>query len=416
MVVGSGYVRRCRKCMEAERFDLPELSKKVLYLDQFAISNMMKALHPNERDRFHSRTGEFDFWLGLFERIDRLVKLQVLICPSSIAHWEESLTTRSYEDLRRMYEHLSGGVSFKEASAIRNEQTYRQFRIWRGESPEPLTVHRVTDRRINRWLDRISVQAKLGMESEFVDDLRTTRANIHVGLANCVNIWKSGERLGFDHYFDQELSAHGAGLSESYWRRVAEFEQMENGERPLDPNLIFEMNDAQILRISFKGLLEESGVPKEEQSALIEQFYVSDELKQAPFLQISCAMFATMAVEASLQQAPTPDKGMWTDISTVSTVLPYCDAIFIDNRCHRLLASATDSAGLKFETRVFSTASRNDLVEWLDDLENSIDSDHRALVASVYGEAGIKPYSTMFEMPTSEPSVEDAEPSAKAQT
>jgi hypothetical protein len=69
-------------------------------------------------------------------------------------------------------------------------------------------------------------------------------------------------------------------------------------------------------------------------------------------------MFAAMAVEASMQQAPRPDQGMWTDISTVSTLLPYCDAMFIDNRCRRLLSAATEGAGLNYDTEVFSISRR----------------------------------------------------------
>ncbi len=37
--------------MRDERFALPPIKKKVLYLDQFVVSNLMKVLHPGERER-----------------------------------------------------------------------------------------------------------------------------------------------------------------------------------------------------------------------------------------------------------------------------------------------------------------------------------------------------------------------------
>src|SRR3954464_2383075 len=46
MITRSSYVRRCRACMKDEQFGLPALAKKILYLDQFAISKLMKVLHP----------------------------------------------------------------------------------------------------------------------------------------------------------------------------------------------------------------------------------------------------------------------------------------------------------------------------------------------------------------------------------
>ena len=44
LIIGWGYTRRCRECWHTDRFDLPEIRKTVIYLDQLAISEMMKAL------------------------------------------------------------------------------------------------------------------------------------------------------------------------------------------------------------------------------------------------------------------------------------------------------------------------------------------------------------------------------------
>src|ERR1051326_5596568 len=41
------YLRRCKVCLETEFYDLPALRKPIVYLDQFAISNMMKAINPS---------------------------------------------------------------------------------------------------------------------------------------------------------------------------------------------------------------------------------------------------------------------------------------------------------------------------------------------------------------------------------
>src|SRR3989344_1476945 len=44
------YSRECIKCWHKEHFDLPRIKKKIVYLDQFVISNLVKLLdksHPS---------------------------------------------------------------------------------------------------------------------------------------------------------------------------------------------------------------------------------------------------------------------------------------------------------------------------------------------------------------------------------
>jgi hypothetical protein len=83
--IGSGYTRRCRECWHTDRFPLPRIRKTVVYLDQLVISEMMKALNPAARA--HGRVDSF--WLELFERLDVLSKLQLIICPDSETHRDD---------------------------------------------------------------------------------------------------------------------------------------------------------------------------------------------------------------------------------------------------------------------------------------------------------------------------------------
>ncbi len=156
------------------------------------------------------------------------------MCPSSTAHWEESLTTRFYEQLRRMYEHLSGDVSFEDPSTIRRAQVHQQFLAWLGEGDQrgTVTIDTISHGEVNRWLDRLSVYARLGGDDAFIDDLRTTRQRTHAGLAKYVEDWARGPRLGFEHYFQQELSTYGPIQWRSYWERVMAVGRMMDGSGP----------------------------------------------------------------------------------------------------------------------------------------------------------------------------------------
>ena len=92
-------------------FPLPGLSRKVVYIDQFAISNMMKTL--NRAHGHHARDADDPFWRRLFERLDRLVQLQLVICPFSEVHTNESVVSPDGAALRAMYERLSLLVGFE---------------------------------------------------------------------------------------------------------------------------------------------------------------------------------------------------------------------------------------------------------------------------------------------------------------
>jgi transcription elongation factor Elf1 len=123
MISGHHYTRRCRECWFTETYKLPEMKKKIVYLDQFVISNMMKAINQKL-----GKVKKVDpFWLKLFEKLDRLVKLQIIICPDSTFHRNESLLSY-YQALKRMYEHLSGGATFYDPSTIRRFQIAEYFK------------------------------------------------------------------------------------------------------------------------------------------------------------------------------------------------------------------------------------------------------------------------------------------------
>lgn len=111
----SSYSRRCKSCLypigthDRQDFQLPALQKKIIYLDQFAISDMMKSINPRSKAYREKRVpSEFR---ELFERLDVLYKLQLIICPESSFHHYESCVSQNFVELKRMYEHLSGEVS-----------------------------------------------------------------------------------------------------------------------------------------------------------------------------------------------------------------------------------------------------------------------------------------------------------------
>lgn len=132
---GNAYTRKCMACKQTKEYHLPKLDKQIIYLDQFALSNMAKSLHPDTR-------GKVDpFWKDLFGKLDTLCKLQAIICPKSNFHDEESrMTTDHFEKIRRINLQLSNNISFINDEEIRRHQIFKFSDCWLNPNVSQETI------------------------------------------------------------------------------------------------------------------------------------------------------------------------------------------------------------------------------------------------------------------------------------
>ena len=110
---------------ETMELEPPHL-KKVIYLDQFAISEIVNAIDP--RSKAHKRMDPF--WRQAFEALERVSKLQLVVCPWSPIHQDESLLSGRFERLQRMYEHLANGVRFNRPNDVELHQLSPALTAW----------------------------------------------------------------------------------------------------------------------------------------------------------------------------------------------------------------------------------------------------------------------------------------------
>ena len=78
-IYSNSYTKRCVDCRYDEKFSLPGLERKVIYLDQFVISEMMKSIN----SELGKKEKVDPFYFELFKKLDRLNKLQLIVCPDS---------------------------------------------------------------------------------------------------------------------------------------------------------------------------------------------------------------------------------------------------------------------------------------------------------------------------------------------
>lgn len=392
MINGTPYRRRCRECWHSLEYELPEIRKTVIYLDQMAISNMTKILQQRQID---------PFWLELFERLDVLSKLQLVICPDSQTHREESALVPYAGALRDVYELLSHGTSFEFTQQILESQLFAYLENWLGGHAErelDLDIERVTNGAVHKWQERFRIRVG-GLDGEdWVERLRESRDRGSAGMAAIHERWRElGQNFDFEAVYRRELRGFGSGTIEQRVRSIQQQARMLHGEEEFDVEAMFPSN-ASALVLGIQHYLRESGVAEDDPWIKTAEFFASDTLDQVPYLRISCLLFAAIARKAATGgQTQPPDRGTLNDVKTVASVLPYCDAIFVDNYVAGLLGEVPLRSRISYGTQVFAQNRRDEFLVYLDELRAAASDDHVELVREVYGEGYLRPYTSILD-------------------
>jgi hypothetical protein len=114
-------------------------------------------------------------------------------------------------------------------------------------------------------------------------------------------------------------------------------------------------------------------------------------MSDAPSNIIAASMYAVLSRKAAAGQKKLPDEGMVTDIRVVSALLPYCDAMFVDNFCRSLLNEIPQTHTLPYKCLVFSSKTSPEFLEYLRGIRDTASAEHLKLLEEVYGPNALKP-------------------------
>lgn len=397
------YLRRCRECFYPKRtepeviFPLPELNKKIIYIDQFAISNMMKMLNPDTTA--YKKGGLDDFWLRLFERLDSLCKLQLIICPYSGFHTYESLLSQYYESLKRMYELLSYNVSFYDYETIQNNQIYEYALNWITGQPEKklnLDVQSVVDGKINAWQNRLIISVDIKYDPLWIEGLRQKRESTTKELSNLFKQWQSEKDKTFDCWFELECKDFGTITLQLYKEHIERNGEIATGKREFTSKDIFPSSSVKLIH-TIHDIFRKAGIKDSDIWFKTIEYFSSPYIKDIPYIKISAMLFAALARKAASGRKKPPNCGMVNDIEIISTLLPYCNAMFIDNECLNYLRESPLCNSINYGTKVFSQNTKDEFLRYLDDIESNASKEHLYAVNEVYGEDWREPYVTIYK-------------------
>lgn len=384
MVNSKSFTRRCRECWFIETYKLPPLTKKIIYLDQFAVSEMMKAV--NKR---LGKSAKIDqYWFDIFERLEALTKLQLIVCPDSTFQQEESVF-HDYKALKRMYEQFSQGLSFYDPSTIKRFQLTEHFKKYLNiynEKQDLITIHDVIAGDVEGWQDRLFVTINYKMDQEEINKMKLINNECDQSLIKTFERWKSEKNKKFKDWYIEEGMIWGKIKVKQY---VKEVMQPSDFLMPSEESVLI----SSLLKYIPKKIKDDKDAIK------VFSFLLSENLLEVPFNKINALLWAGIAHQAAHgSRKRPPNVGMVNDISMVSTLLPYCDAIFVDNEMHSLLKQGQIKKEVdKYKTQIFSLSDRDSFINYLDEIKNQASKEHLNKVVEVYGEDWGRPYWSMYE-------------------
>ncbi len=398
LINGSELMRRCRDCWYKQYYRLPVLRKRIIYLDQFIVSNLMKLENPGING--HERVVAQPFWRELRDLLFQLRQLQMICCPDSGSHEEESRISPYNAELKKTYEALSGGITFEAFESVKSQQICEIARAWsEGRDPHyDFSPRRVLSRDPNEWNKRYYITFG---DNPFIvpAQLKTYRAELHAHIAQLFrDVWAK-EKRSFQYWYDLERFSYqghlGSAVVRSRKERLeamlayrpgigASLEGLEKGLPSFAENLLYSLQ--QIMRFPREGR-ERS---PEEANRMEIEFGKANRIADAPFVKLQSLMFASLAMRAAQGQKEVPDEGTTTDVETVAHLLPYCDVMFMDNRCRSLLLVVQKDLRPLDTPKVFSLNIKEQFLDYLRSIRNGITAEHVAAIREVYGDDNLE--------------------------
>jgi len=394
IISGSRLMRRCRDCWHKQDYRLPKLQKKIIYFDQFVISNLMKLENPATKG--HTTVVADPFWRELHDLLFQLRQLQMICCPDSGSHEEESRTSPFNAELKKTYEALSGGITFKAFDSIKSEQIGELALAW-SEGREPafdFEPRGILSSDPNEWNERFYIV--LG-DNPFISEarLRQVRAEIHANIARLFrDIWGK-EKHNFDYWYELERTGFQghllkAAVKHKRERVEAVFSYRPGEEPPLEvlDKILPSFPEGVIASIDHvMQFPRDRGMRSpEEQAELGKGFLLRNCIADAPFVKLQSLMFATIAMRAAQGQKEPPNEGTTTDIDTVAHLLPYCDAMFMDNGCRSLLLDVPTALRPPETAKLFSLNVKAQFLDYLRSIRDGISAEHVRAIREVYGD------------------------------
>lgn len=382
-VSDDSYTRRCKFCRAKASYCLPEVGKKVLYLDQFVISEIFKVKEGKRRPGAPHAA----FWNDANDLLDQAIRRQQIICPASDIHRDETMVYRDGKALALAHEMMGGDTSFEDTTTITHRQIYQHLQAYqKGEDPPPFNcdVDEILHGERNAWLPDLHITVNTDW-SGFVENTRSARDKSAQEFAPLFDEW-ADDKPTFESVLNNELGAFSRSFVDAYHHFMAmaaegyasgDIEKIMNGALSPVVALIREINREFV----------ELGTPPESALGETVKFLNWPKNRSLPHHWISAHLFAAIADRFARGQKRRPSRGMMNDIKAISSYGPYVDAMFLDNECASFLEEKSVRKGVKLKAQIFCLRRSDDFLAYLRELVDSTPQEVTDAARELYGEA-----------------------------
>lgn len=357
---------KCNKCGHSESKQLPPVEKKIIYIDQFALSKMVK----NKDERY---------WADLYDRLVRLNANEIITCPFSLIHVEESNYDYKLRDaLKQMYRRIAGDDEFRQPDDIEKRQLARSLRAYIGctkSKPTDLYVDDAFERSPHRWSDVFHVYADFPYNEGLIDGLRQAKESLHSSMQSLSERWRENP-VTFDEQVEAEAVAFRTGLDQYRQQTGGDPDRYSWLTSPFALGVVHWL--AQTLQV----------IDPDEKNPLdiLDGFADSSQLRQTPCIFLKCRIWAKIAeLVLSPKGSRKPRPGDSYDAKILASYAPYCDAMFLDGGFREIAIDARIACQKRFGVRIFSEQVRDDFIAYLDEVERHISAEHWKALGFVRG-------------------------------
>jgi hypothetical protein len=359
----------------------------VVYLDQFAISNIYKI----KSGTFRATSNDRAYFERLSNAVDRALLSQQAIFPPSNIHNNETNVTAFADELRLQHEMLSGDVSFRRAAKVTSLQVMAFAEAFLAGNPPPtldFSVDTVLKGYRNRWLPDLHITANMSY-AQFAPGLRQGRDTGAAEMAALAARW-AAEKPSFQEVLNSELGSYAkANIGELR----AAGEREARGWAVNDGMEVFEARGNAVYRefLRLCELFKERGVPHDQTFAEVFRFWTWEGLHFLPVHRISSFLFAALARKMASGQKRPPGSGTLNDVRAIATYAPYVDAMIIDSEFANFLGESPLREEVRLKAKIFSMRSRTAeggreaFMTYLEDLADRASAEVKVLATEFYG-------------------------------
>ncbi len=355
MVGGNTLSRGCLQCKHWDRIPLPELQKKVIYLDQFFFS--------------HAFRGEHRMFVEAQKRITDLALAQQIVVPYSNLHEDESelWTEAQRAPLLEFIKQTSLGHKFSYEYEVKNRQIHRAFQAFLASGPTAHTVKRsdALERDVNEWDGYIWIDVGNFLDKH--DDLKMRKDRSIEDLLDAFDAWATSPST-----FKEDVQFELRSSARSYIEHYVEYVERIVSR---DPAAFLTANENSMMIESLLRYQDKLPAPLRMQR--IQVFFQSDYFANVPEARIGSEFFALLRHRLRQGEYKNKEKnrdrfgGLFYDIRFISTYAPYCDAMVVDNLMFGWATDPLIDHPKRFGVRLFSRRNWDEFLTYLADLAAS---------------------------------------------